>query len=879
MAEETGNNKTFKDLVAEQKRTTEEQKKTTTAIRHQMMTAEEIAEEESESRKKSEARIEGGRKSWETRQANLMAKNNPNSASSKEKRKEANTYLRDTFKYFLGKNSFFAKGFSSIGKSLKEKVGGGIDSIFKALKAGAFVLFLGAVVAFLKSDTFKKIKDKIIPFIVTGLETLKEWFLYIKDKIPDMVTAVKAMYHQITLAYQKFLQLVDTWLPILREKFQFLIDAVNDLIAYMETPEFKDIIKVLKKSIEILASGFGYMRMGVLGIYNTFWDDEGEFKGLEGLKEVFNRISIGFTNIVSRIKDAFYGSDGPAGQRGSEFSWTRGIDQIGVEIKNIAGAFGKVAGSLLFTLGLLAPKKFFGTAFWVARTVILGPTGKILKGFGKLALYLTGFGNSLDDVGNDMRKQNRNFDRNNKPGRRGRGGGIGGKFGKLFGFARSFGGLIAGVGIGMLAQLDLSKASGVLSDTAKGIGSAFKSLFSVVGDFATSIANVASKATAKVASVIANALSTIKNIGKTSIGTPQTKGGLTRKQFLEEIKAKRKLKPPNVQVDVDGLKKPPVNVDTPPKVIRSVNPIRARVPNPPPQLVVPKFNVSDLPNLPLTAKITKPIVAAAKVTVKQRVWRSLLKKIPIFGALASGLFAGGRVMAGDYTGALLELASGASSLFPGPGTAASFLIDAKLLARDLGITEKEALALIKAAGQGEKLSVIGPSGTYMDMNRINLKSSGYTRLGGAGGERLAGSLIPNTFPSLKPDGGRFTGGERRDRSDAVIGAGQELSALDAMAADFLTLKNIAIKNQAEILGITITESAKLRINPKFDKNEDGFLDADELRASKKAKGARSKPETPSNLMINAPMSTVNKSVFVANTDITDTSFGGVISAR
>mgnify|MGYP006093266415 FL=1 len=175
MAEETGNNKTFKDLVAEQKRTTEEQKKTTTAIRHQMMTAEEIAEEESESRKKSEARIEGGRKSWETRQANLMAKNNPNSASSKEKRKEANTYLRDTFKYFLGKNSFFAKGFSSIGKSLKEKVGGGIDSIFKALKAGAFVLFLGAVVAFLKSDTFKKIKDKIIPFIVTGLETLNSF--------------------------------------------------------------------------------------------------------------------------------------------------------------------------------------------------------------------------------------------------------------------------------------------------------------------------------------------------------------------------------------------------------------------------------------------------------------------------------------------------------------------------------------------------------------------------------------------------------------------------------------------------------------------------------------------------------------------------------
>ena len=526
---------------------------------------------------------------------------------------------------------------------------------------------------------------------------------------------------------------------------------------------------------------------------------------------------------------------------------------------------------------LVKPSAFFGMLGVVGRggfSLGRGVLNLISSSFSKVFHALTGLGTNASDLEVDMNTRNKNAKSGGVFSKKR---GVGGKFGKLFGLVGRFGGLIAGVGIGMLAQLDLSKASGVLSDTAKGIGSAFKSLFSVVGDFATSIANVASKATAKVASVVADALSIVKNIGKTSIGTPQIKGGASRREIIEKVRASAK--PKNVQVDVDGLKKPPVNVDTPPKVIRSVNPIRARVPNPPPQLVVPKFNVSDLPNLPLTAKITKPIVAAAKVTVKQRVWRSLLKKIPIFGALASGLFAGGRVMAGDYTGALLELASGASSLFPGPGTAASFLIDAKLLARDLGITEKEALALIKAAGQGEKLSVIGPSGTYMDMNRINLKSSGYTRLGGAGGERLAGSLIPNTFPSLKPDGGRFTGNERRDRSDAVIGAGQELSALDAMAADFLTLKNIAIKNQAEILGITITESAKLRINPKFDKNEDGFLDADELRASKKAKGARSKPETPSNLMINAPMSTVNKSVFVANTDITDTSFGGVISAR
>lgn len=60
-----------------------------------------------------------------------------------------------------------------------------------------------------------------------------------------------------------------------------------------------------------------------------------------------------------------------------------------------------------------------------------------------------------------------------------------------------------------------------------------------------------------------------------------------------------------------------------------------------------------------------------------------LKKIPILGLGLGILFAAQRAMAGDMAGASLELASGAASTVPGLGTAASFAIDAALMAKDI----------------------------------------------------------------------------------------------------------------------------------------------------------------------------------------------------
>jgi len=63
--------------------------------------------------------------------------------------------------------------------------------------------------------------------------------------------------------------------------------------------------------------------------------------------------------------------------------------------------------------------------------------------------------------------------------------------------------------------------------------------------------------------------------------------------------------------------------------------------------------------------------------------KSLLKKIPGIGLIAGGLFGIGRLLKGDMTGALGEVASGAASTIPGVGTAVSAGIDTGLAAKDM----------------------------------------------------------------------------------------------------------------------------------------------------------------------------------------------------
>jgi hypothetical protein len=86
----------------------------------------------------------------------------------------------------------------------------------------------------------------------------------------------------------------------------------------------------------------------------------------------------------------------------------------------------------------------------------------------------------------------------------------------------------------------------------------------------------------------------------------------------------------------------------------------------------------------------KVAVEGAEQTVKQTTkilgkggGKSLVKKIPILGAIAGLGFATSRLLKGDFLGAALEVASGGASIFPGAGTTASLGIDALLMARDV----------------------------------------------------------------------------------------------------------------------------------------------------------------------------------------------------
>jgi hypothetical protein len=102
-----------------------------------------------------------------------------------------------------------------------------------------------------------------------------------------------------------------------------------------------------------------------------------------------------------------------------------------------------------------------------------------------------------------------------------------------------------------------------------------------------------------------------------------------------------------------------------------------------------------------TAKTTAK--GASKEAIEKAVTggvaKLLAKKIPFIGAAFGLGFGAWRLLTeGDATGAALEVASGLTSLVPGPGTAAGLAIDAGIIARDisreLGVPPEEALKMV-----------------------------------------------------------------------------------------------------------------------------------------------------------------------------------------
>lgn len=81
--------------------------------------------------------------------------------------------------------------------------------------------------------------------------------------------------------------------------------------------------------------------------------------------------------------------------------------------------------------------------------------------------------------------------------------------------------------------------------------------------------------------------------------------------------------------------------------------------------------------------VTKVGTETVAKTGSKLVSKELAKCIPFVSLGIGALFAAGRAMKGDFTGAALELSSGALACVPLVGTAGSLGLDAAIIARDL----------------------------------------------------------------------------------------------------------------------------------------------------------------------------------------------------
>ena len=154
--------------------------------------------------------------------------------------------------------------------------------------------------------------------------------------------------------------------------------------------------------------------------------------------------------------------------------------------------------------------------------------------------------------------------------------------------------------------------------------------------------------------------------------------------------------------------------------------------------------------------------SVAKVGAKlgaKAIGKSILKKIPGVGLLAGIGFGLQRAMKGDFAGAALELASGAVSLVPGVGTAASIAIDAGLAAKDISSA---------SSGGGTAADFISRPGQPIQKFRKDDIIVGGTSLSGGGGNNSeVVSLLQELLLEVKKGGNVYMDGNKVGRSLAL----------------------------------------------------------------------------------------------------------------
>ena len=119
---------------------------------------------------------------------------------------------------------------------------------------------------------------------------------------------------------------------------------------------------------------------------------------------------------------------------------------------------------------------------------------------------------------------------------------------------------------------------------------------------------------------------------------------------------------------------------------------------------------------------TKEVVKLGAMDSAKVAGKSFLKKLPLVGLGAGVVFGIGRAIDGDWKGAGMEVASGAFSLVPGWGTAASVGMDAALLEKDTALLSHGAEKLLGKENQ-ETLTQSEDNHTTIEPNQnLNLSS-------------------------------------------------------------------------------------------------------------------------------------------------------------
>lgn len=779
-------------------------------------------------------------------------------AAQEEIAKEERELLGNYFERFLGKDSRLASGLTSIGEGLKAKVQGGLEGLFNAIKTGAFVAFLFGLQKFLRSDLFKKITDTVIPFLADGLEKIVKSFKALGESFKNIGQTIDNIKAGFTDEDGNITFVAGVKNAI--KEISDLFEGTGTALATIGTLS----LFAFRKQLIGLALGVGARLLSISGLTSIFSDNLGT---VDSDMKKRNKLSKGSTGVFGSGLRSIGSRFGKLFLRLGAFGALIGgasllmSDKVEASGKT-GGVFDKVKTSFKSLFGAVKDfgSKVTNSAFKMGQNVIdAGKTGVfsiangIETGFTKLFTKVGDFGAKVATTVSGMGKAITDSTVFST---------VSAKFSGFFGKVGDFGTKVA----------DRAKILGesvTSSSVFKALSTTFDSLFGVVTNFGKEIAKVASAAAGATADAVKAALKSVASIGaepaktkikistevdsslrraqenitKTSIGTPQTKGGASRRELIEKVRVAGRPTPnlikaqttsPNLGGSGAGGASPKVSAADAPTIKTDVLPRLATL-----DTVLPKVPMVDLTSL--TTPPNKPKISTGtevskklKKSVAKNTSKLLLKTVVVVGAVTSGYFALKKLIKGDYVGAAME---GADIFAPSlVGLPLSVATAARDTYNDTYATDSNKFPFDKdlanhPAQTNERLGLI--------VEQIQEKL-------GASQQSSRGRNVVRIAPA-----GRYQAPTTLQFQSGPPGASGVMSIPS---------------NQ--------TTAQRLIANPAYDRNSDGVISSSEGQSARRGK-MRDGP-----LMIAAP-SVVNNSssssTVVMSKSIVDTSAGGYFS--